>query len=211
MLPTFITRYIVYGSAFESGYIPLRDWLWRSPVFLSLLFSSNHGLLSWTPLIIFALAGLCMFYWQKPRIGAAFLAATVAFYLLISCYPDWAGISSFGNRFFVSLTIFFILGLAILLEKIAPMFRNRRIATVAISVVLFCFVIWNTGFMFQWGIHLVPARGPISWSTMIRNQFTAVPQNLSVQLQRYLFRRRALMQQIEERDDEQLKQHTPFQ
>src|SRR6267142_1131604 len=45
LLPTLITRYIIYGSAFESGYIPLGHWLWSSPVFLSVLFSSNHGLL----------------------------------------------------------------------------------------------------------------------------------------------------------------------
>src|SRR5713226_7413079 len=61
LFPTFITRYLIYGSPFESGYIPLRDWLWSSPVFFSVLFSSNHGLLSWTPILLFALAGLFLF------------------------------------------------------------------------------------------------------------------------------------------------------
>jgi hypothetical protein len=27
MLPTFITRYTIYGGTFKSGYVPLRDWL----------------------------------------------------------------------------------------------------------------------------------------------------------------------------------------
>src|SRR5260370_41756800 len=31
LLPTFITRYIVFGSAFESAYIPIKHWLWFSP------------------------------------------------------------------------------------------------------------------------------------------------------------------------------------
>ena len=44
----------------------------------------------------------------------AFLAAFVAFYLLISRYPDWAGISSYGNRFFVSLIPLFIMDKALL-------------------------------------------------------------------------------------------------
>src|SRR6266849_3131174 len=67
LLPTFITRYIVYGGAFESGYFPLRDWLWRSSAFLAVLFSSNHGLLVWTPILLFAIAGLIPFRWREPR------------------------------------------------------------------------------------------------------------------------------------------------
>src|SRR6267378_3758934 len=61
LLPTFVTRYLIYGNAFESGYTPLRDWLWRSPAFLAVLFSSNHGLLVWTPVLLFAIAGLILF------------------------------------------------------------------------------------------------------------------------------------------------------
>src|SRR6201988_5031025 len=49
LLPTFISRWIVYGGPFETGYLSIRDFLWASPVFLKVLFSSNHGLLSWTP------------------------------------------------------------------------------------------------------------------------------------------------------------------
>ena len=59
--------------------------------------------------------------------------------------------------------------------------------------------------MFQWGTHLIPVRGPISWSAMVRNQFFVVPRELSTHLQTYLFRRRELMRQIEERDIKQMK------
>src|SRR5229473_2503118 len=113
LLPTFITRYIVFGNAFESGYIPIKDWLWFSPAFLDVLFASNHGLLVWTPIFFLAIVGLILFWRREPRAGAAFLAAFLAFYFLIACYPDWAGISSYGNRFFVSLTALFILGLGV--------------------------------------------------------------------------------------------------
>src|SRR5258708_39034908 len=75
LLPTFITRYLIYGSAFESGYISLRDWNWFSPRFLAVLFSSNHGLLSWTPILLFALAGLFIFWLRQRRIGFPFLSA----------------------------------------------------------------------------------------------------------------------------------------
>jgi hypothetical protein len=209
LLPTFITRYIVYGGALESGYIPLRDWFWASPVFLAVLLSSNHGLLVWTPILLFAIAGLILFRWHEPRVGAPLLAAFLAFYLFIACYPDWAGISSYGNRFFVSLTAFFILGLGVFLERFARIFHSRRAALATVSAVLALFILWNTGLMFQWGTHLVPARGPISVSEMIHNQFSVVPRQLTSRLQAYLFKRKALMQQIEDRDIQQQRENNP--
>jgi hypothetical protein len=209
MLPTLLTRYVIYGSPFESGYIPLRDWLWRSPAFLAVLFSSNHGLLAWTPILLFAIAGLILFRWREPRTGTPFLAAFVAFYLFIACYPDWAGISSFGNRFFVSLTSLFILGLAVFLDRAAQLFRSSRAALAVASAILVLFVLWNVGLMFQWGSHLIPARGPVAFSEVLRNQFFVVPRELAADLHTYLFKRKALMQQIENRDLRQLEQNPP--
>jgi len=210
LLPTFITKYVIYGSAFETGYIPLRDWLWRSPVFLQVLFSSNHGLLAWTPILFLSVAGLFLFWRLFPIAGGPFIAGALAFYIFISCYPDWAGISSYGNRFFISLTALFILGLATLLERIAALFRTRVQAFASIGALLSVFIVWNLGFIFQWGSHLVPARGPISWSEMAHNQFYVVPRQISAELRTYLFRRHALMQQIEKQDVEQLnKQSQP--
>ena len=205
LLPTLITRYLIYGNLFETGYTPLRDWLWFSPAFLDVLFSSNHGLLAWTPILIFAITGLFIFWRRQRRVGTPFLAAFLAFYLLIACYPDWAGISSYGNRFFVSLTPLFILGLAVFLDRLAQLFRSRSVALAATSAALALFVFWNAGLMFQWGSHLIPARGTVSFSEIIHNQFFVVPRQLSADLQRYLFKRKALMQQIEDRDIEQLK------
>jgi hypothetical protein len=206
LTPTFVTRYIIYGNPFESGYIPLGDWLWRSPAFLAVLFSSQHGLFTWTPLLVLAISGLILFRWREPRVGTPFLAAAVAFYLFICCYPDWAGISSYGNRFFVSLTALFIVGLSVFLERLVFHFRSQRAAIATASAVLACFALWNAGFMYQWGAHLVPVRGPISWREMVHNQFFVVPRQLSTRLEAYLFHRRDLMREIEQRDIEQLKE-----
>jgi hypothetical protein len=208
LLPTFVTRYIVYGSPFESGYVSVQDWAWRSPYFLAVLFSSEHGLFSWTPLLLLATVGLVLFKWREPRVGTPLLAAALAFYLLIACYPDWAGISSFGNRFFISLTPLFILGLSVLLARVAALFRSQRAAVAAASVVLAAFMLWNAAFMFQWGEHLIPPRGPISWSEMIRNQFEVVPRQLGAHFENYLFHRHDLMRQIEDRDIDQMKKQS---
>jgi hypothetical protein len=205
LLPTFITRWIVYGSPFETGYYSLRDFLWGSPVLLQVLFSSNHGLLSWTPLVLFCFVGLLFSLLRFSRIGVPFFLAAVAYYLFIAVYPDWAGISSFGNRFFVSLTAIFIFGLAVFLDHFAALFSRRWLAITASSVVLACFVSWNLGLIYQWGVHLIPARGPISFRQAASNQFHAVPHQISSQLRSYLFHRRRLMNQIEQKDVEQMK------
>src|SRR6202011_502113 len=106
------------------------------PFFLSVLFSSDHGLFVWTPVVLFAVAGLFLFWRRDPGVGTPFLASAVAFYILIACYPDWAGISSYGNRFFVSLTALFVLGLSVVLDRTAKLFRNPRTALVAASILL---------------------------------------------------------------------------
>jgi hypothetical protein len=209
LLPTFITRYLIYGSAFESGYVSLREWLWFSPAFLDVLFASNHGLLAWTPILLLAIVGLFLFWRREPLVGAPLLAGFLAFYLFISCYPNWDGISSYGNRFFVSLTPLFILGLAVFLDRATQLFRSRRAALAAACALLAIFALWNAGLMFQWGSHLIPARGPVSFSEMVHNQFFVVPRKLSADLQRYLFKRKALMQQIEDRDLQQLEKNPP--
>jgi len=206
LLPTFISRAIVYGGPLKTGYVSLRDFLWNSPVLFSVLFSSNHGLFSWTPVLLLALPGLVLFARRLPRVGIPLAVATVSFYLFFSVYPDWAGISSFGNRFFLSLTAIFILGLAVSLECFAAHIASRQRAIAISTAVLGCFVLWNIGLMYQWGTHLIPARGPISFSQAAYNQVHVVPQQISSQLRNYLFRRSDLMKQIEQKDIEQLKQ-----
>ncbi len=200
LLPTFASRYVVYGSPFETGYVHLEDWNWTSPVLLQILFSSNHGLFVWTPVAALAVIGLFLFGRRSPAVGTPILAAAIAFYLLMACYPDWTGIASFGNRFFVSLTAPFVIGLGVLLSSCAQMFPSPRKARLALGTTLGGLMLWNAGFFFQWGTHLVPPRGPISWPEMAHNQFFVVPGQVSAKLREYLFHRGDVMRQIEQRD-----------
>ena len=55
-LPTFITKKIIFGSYLNFGYT--EHWFWNSPALLKVSFSSEHGLFSWTPIIILAVIGL---------------------------------------------------------------------------------------------------------------------------------------------------------
>jgi hypothetical protein len=207
-LPTLISKQVVYGSPLETGYVSIHLWNWKSPYFLQVLFSANHGLFSWTPLLLLSAIGIFLFWRKAPRVGGPVLCAVLAFYYFIASYPDWAGISSFGNRFFVSLTVFFVIGLAVLLERVASFVSTRKAAAVAASIILACLALWNIGLMFQWGSHLIPARGAVSWAEVANNQFRVVPVQIAGQMRDYLFRRKQMMRNIEQRDVEQLKEQS---
>ncbi|MGH9730577.1 MAG: hypothetical protein ACRD4A_02675, partial [Candidatus Acidiferrales bacterium] len=198
-----------YGSPFSTGYTEVGVWHLTNPLLGQVLFSSDHGLFSWTPILLLASAGL-FFVVRRDRVfGSALIVASLAFYFLIATYPDWDGISSYGNRFFVSLTPIFILGLAALLAASEKLVRNSRVAWRGAIVGVALLVLWNLGLLFQWGMHLIPERGPISWSEMASNQFRVVPVDFSISLEHYFTRRRQMMQTIEKKDLRQLVENEP--
>ena len=203
LFPTFLTRQIIYGGPFETGYPAISTWNWTSPVLLKILFSSDHGMFSWTPILILAVVGLAFLIKRDALLGAGCLLTFLAYYYLIASYPDWDGISSFGNRFFVSLTPIFILGLAALLSSFSSWLGKARQAVAVACPVLALLIAWNVGFIFQWGTHMVPARGEIAWSSMVHNQFVEVPQRMAQSLENYFLHRGEMMQHIEQEDIEQ--------
>jgi hypothetical protein len=194
---------------FRFGAYTAYPWNWRAPFWHSVLFSSDHGLLSWTPLLGFALLGLFLPFTAGKWVKAYLVLAAVAFYYVISSYPYWYGMSSYGNRFFISLTPLFVVGLALLLEGVGRLFRSFRFAYAMQGLVLVVFALWNLAFIFQWGTHMVPARGQISWRTMVHNQFVEVPQRMTHSLEDYFIHRGQMMQGIEHEDIEQQKLERP--
>jgi hypothetical protein len=203
LAPTFITRQIIYGSPFETGYPAISTWNWTSPALMKVLFSSDHGMFSWTPILILAAVGLPFLIKRDALMGAGCLVTFLAYYYFIASYRDWDGLSSFGNRFFVSLTPIFILGLAALFSSLSTWLGQTKRAVAVACPVLALLIVWNAGFIFQWGTHMVLARGEISWGTMVHNQFVEVPQRITHSLETYFLHRGEMMQHIEQEDIEQ--------
>jgi len=175
LLPTFVTRQIVFGNPFSVGPYTLRLWNWTSPVFSLVLFSTSHGLLVFTPILVLALAGLIYLRRLNQTVGTTCLLITLVFYWLISCFPWWYGAVGFGNRFFVSLTPIFILGLASCFAWAARLWPGARAASCRLIPVTLLFVIWNVGLVYQWQTHLMPRYGPVDWQELVYNQFRVVP------------------------------------
>ncbi len=118
---------------------------------------------------------------------------------------SWDGLSSFGNRFFIELTSVFVLGLAAFFRLArARVERTACAAIVSVSATA-VFILWNLGLIFQWGTHLIPSRGPISWRDAAYNQFAVVPADASQTFKNYLTQRKEMMDRIEQEDVNQLK------
>ena len=200
--PTLIAKKIIYGGFFSFGYAV--HWYWNSPALLKVCFSSDHGLFAWTPILILSVAGLiCLRAWDT-QFAAYSLVVFAAYLYVMGCYQDWDGISSFGSRFFVALTPLFVIGLAAFFDWLAHAWDQRRaeaLATAATAVL----VIWNLGMIFQWGMHLIPPRGPISWRAAAYNQVAVVPVDAASAIDMYLAHRTNLMQHIERTDVKQLQ------
>jgi hypothetical protein len=205
LLPTFVTRQIIYGSPFETGYPGIRTWNWTSPALWCVLFSADHGMISWTPILFFAIIGLFFLAKRNLLLGTGSILTFLAYYYFIASYPDWDGLSSYGNRFFLSLTPVFILGLAALLSAFSQWVGKTSRAMALSRAAIAMFVLWNVAFIFQWGTHLVPPRGEISWREMAHNQFVVVPSRLTHSLETYFLHRQEMMRHIEQEDVDQQK------
>jgi hypothetical protein len=129
----------------------------------------------------------------------------ILFLYVIGCYSDWDGISSFGNRFFVPLASLFVLGLAAFFDWFARAWKERP-AAIGAAAVTAILVLWNFGLIFQWGLHWIPERGPISWRAAAYNQVNVVPEEAVSMLKTYLTSRSALMDRIEQRDEQDLRE-----
>lgn len=200
--PTLITKKIIYGTFLTLGYGGL--WSWKSPALFKALFSADHGLFSWHPILLAAIAGLAILRKYDRQLGLYLMAVFVALVYTIGCDRDWDGHSSFGNRYFVSLTPLFILGLAAFFDWLARAWQERRAAILAASATA-VLILWNLGLVFQWGTHLIPARGAISWRQAAYNQAAVVPVEAASTVKAYFTRRTQLMDHIERQDVKQLK------
>jgi len=83
--------------------------------------------------------------------------------------------------------------------------RITRPATIFASTATAAFILWNLGLIFQWGTHLIPARGPISWRDAAYNQVSAVPEQAAQNVKNYLTGRKQFLNRVEEEDVKRLK------
>ena len=115
------------------------------------LFSSRSGLFAWHPLILLSVVGLFVLacsrrYARELRI----LAAVGILVLLTQSYingaaKDWWGGWAFGGRRFLSCTIYFMAGLAVILESLRSFVARHpaRVAKLAAAALVLLTALYN--------------------------------------------------------------------
>jgi Dolichyl-phosphate-mannose-protein mannosyltransferase len=177
-IPTLVTRQIIFGNPLGMGLYTQEHWNWDHPAFWGILFSLKRGLAVWTPVLIPAIAGLFLLPKRDKRLGGIFLGVAAAYFALIAAYPWWDGISSFGSRYFITLTPLYVMGLTAAIAAIVSHWRESRAAMRRVVVVTAILIIWNLGLLYQWSTGLLPINGPVSWQEIVYNQFRVVPGDL---------------------------------
>jgi len=194
--PALIIKGLLDGEWVATGYRG-QLFYWADPRLWAVGFSAEHGAFSWTPVLLFAVLGLFWLVRKSAMAGGMMLLTVGVFYYALASYNGWHGHSSYGSRFMVALTPFFILGLAALLDAVCGTDRRRWLVATSFAALL---VLWNAGFMLQWGTNIVPNRGAVDFAVVTRNQVTLVPQAAWHFMNGYFRRRSAMVHDVENGD-----------
>jgi hypothetical protein len=137
---------------------------WGSPQIEAVLFSSRHGLFSWSPILWIGAIGFFAFIRKERIFGMAYLVAfLVALYINASVSDWWAG-ASFGARRFDGALPAFGLGLAMAVGWGLAWIKRHPLATVLI--ILSPFLIWNVMLMGTRALGSVPYDGAVSFKSV---------------------------------------------
>lgn len=133
----------LYNLSHSQGLVRIGDLggftlrYWSSPRIGEFLFSSKHGLFSWTPAIFAAVAGLFLLLRKDLRLAATLLFTLgLGIYLLSSTW-DWYAGYAFGSRRMTEAFLIFALGFCAVCE-----FLLRRPKLLATTGAL-ALVSWN--------------------------------------------------------------------
>ena len=201
IIPHFIVRNIIDGSFFRHGYEGHKFYL-ANPQILSTLFSSAHGLFSWTPILLFSTIGIFLFLKKDKVLAVSLILSFLIMFYLTACWVEWWAGSSFGNRFFCEFAMMFAIGLASMVNYVM---EKSKISVKIISGLCVFLIIWNFLFMYQFAAGLIPREDYISWKKMLYNQVCIVPGKITVELKDYLFNKRNYLHKLEIEDTKMYK------
>ena len=132
-----------------------QQW-WADSLIADILFSSNHGLFSWHPVIFLAVLGIPLFLIRDVRFGGLLTMVFLTQIYINGAVATWWGGHAFGARRFASCTLLFALGLA------ALMTWARKRPMVTTTLVLGAFALGNAFFMLDIKVGRLPTSEGIS-------------------------------------------------
>ena len=140
----------------DDGYLSL-----LSPHLSDVLFSSRHGLLSWTPLVWAGLIGILTYSRRNPAWAWPALVACTTMVWINGSAHDWAGGWAFGGRRFVSLLGALAPGLAF------AAWKGRRYAVPLVAPIAMLLVAWNVTLMAKYHAGAIPRDETLTWADVL--------------------------------------------
>ena len=193
--PQLVVYQILNGRPLPSQHIQAKMF-WYAPHALEVLFSPEHGLYFWSPILLLFTVGGLLFLRRERVAGVALLLGLASQVYISGAVDSWTQAGGFGARRFVGATVIFAVWGATLFAAVQS--SLRRIGVVALASV---FVLWNVGLMVQFGLGLMN-RDRLIWREVINDQFREVPPRLVSVVGRYLFARDELPGSASEDDDD---------
>jgi hypothetical protein len=142
---------------------------WLSPHFFQVLFSPEHGLFFWSPILLLFAAGAVLL-WKRQREASLVLVMGFLLQVYISGAVDsWTQAGAFGSRRFVGATPIFAVWGGLVFASLEP--SLRRAGVVALTGLL---VAWNVSLMVQFGLGLMD-RDKLRWGEVTHNALYEVP------------------------------------
>jgi hypothetical protein len=163
VLPQLLSWKILYDRFYVG--VPLGEeyMRWDDPFLSEILFSSRHGLFSWSPLLIAAAIGFLGFLKRERRVGLPLAVVALIVWYVNSVVADWWGGGSFGGRRFDSLLPILALGLAVAVSWAATLVERHP--RWVVGFVLALAIASNGLLMEQYRKGRLPADDTISWET----------------------------------------------
>lgn len=134
------------------------------PEWVSVLFSSRHGLFSWTPFVWVALIGSLGYVRRRPLWAIPALVAFGALVWANGSAHDWSGGWAFGGRRFTSALAGLAPGVATALVWV------RRRPMVLLAPVAAVVIMWNMLLMKQYAGPMLPRDEAVRFDVLVRQQ-----------------------------------------
>jgi hypothetical protein len=144
-----------------SGFVRLNH-----PWLLETLFSSRHGLISWTPVFWAGYLGFLPLFRRRPQLALPLALPLVLMSWVNMCVADYWGGGSYSGRRFDSLLPVFAFGFAASIDALRRLLRRRP--QLGLAVLSAGFVTWNVALAASFDRGAIPRDDTVAFSTLAR-------------------------------------------
>lgn len=147
------------------GYSSREGFHWLRPALPQTLFSPDHGLFLWSPILLLSVWGLVWRLRQpagrRDGLLVSVLIAGLSLWYLNSAWYAWTFGEPFGARAFVDFAVLFLIGMGLAFQWVSTLTPGRQKAV--FSGVVLC-IIFNWALMFLYMTHRISREGT-PWSS----------------------------------------------